>query len=188
MYARPLVEEVHQVYNEWVSQVIRVYKEDNHVEFEWLVGPIPVNDGVGKEPVSRFTTNLESGGLFYTDANGRELQERRRDHRVTWTWDVTEPASGNYYPVTSRILLRDHNQGVELAVLNDRAQGGSSLQDGQVELMFSGLSISLPDNVNLLTLEPWLDQQLLVRLEHILESNEDSDLSQEVNIDLQVDP
>nr|CAD7453459.1 unnamed protein product [Timema tahoe] len=333
----PLVEEVHQVYNEWVSQVIRVYKEDNHVEFEWLVGPIPVNDGVGKEPVSRFTTNLESGGLFYTDANGRELQERRRDHRATWTWDVTEPAAGNYYPVTSRILLRDHNQGVELAVLNDRAQGGSSLQDGQVELMvrrdetrrdvlylvcacagrsdetrrdetrrdepffiwcapaqdgqvelmvrrgetffiwcapaqdgqvelmvhrrllhvqtfgqalnetafgegviargrhfvlagrtsesegvslaaqermlaqkilhppwvfvsqatsigrledvqsqqFSGLSISLPDNVNLLTLEPWLDHQLLVRLEHILESNEDSDLSQEVNIDLQ---
>nr|CAD7417918.1 unnamed protein product [Timema poppensis] len=38
----PLVEEVHQVYNEWVSQVIRVYKEENHVEFEWLVGPIPV--------------------------------------------------------------------------------------------------------------------------------------------------
>nr|CAD7587762.1 unnamed protein product [Timema genevievae] len=131
----PLVEEVHQVYSEWASQVIRVYKEENHVEFEWLVGPIPVNDGVGKEPVSRFTTDLESGGLFYTDANGRELQERRRDYRATWTWDITEPAAGNYYPVTSRILIRDHSQGVELAVLNDRAQGGSSLQDGQVELM-----------------------------------------------------
>nr|CAD7581285.1 unnamed protein product [Timema californicum] len=50
---------------------------------------------------------------------------------------------------------------------------------------FSGLSVSLPDNVNLLTLEPWADKQLLVRLEHILEKNEDSDLSQEVNIDLQ---
>lgn len=38
----PLVEEVHQVYNDWVSQVIRAYQGENHLEFEWLVGPIPV--------------------------------------------------------------------------------------------------------------------------------------------------
>lgn len=38
----PLVEEVHQTVNEWISQVIRTYRNENHVEFEWLVGPIPI--------------------------------------------------------------------------------------------------------------------------------------------------
>jgi len=35
------VKEVHQYVNEWISQVIRIYDKVNHVEFEWLVGPIP---------------------------------------------------------------------------------------------------------------------------------------------------
>lgn len=39
-----LVDEVKQVYNNWVSQIIRVYKdaETNYIEFDWLVGPIDV--------------------------------------------------------------------------------------------------------------------------------------------------
>ena len=36
------VDEIHQTINTWVRQVIRIYKEENHVEFEWLVGPVPV--------------------------------------------------------------------------------------------------------------------------------------------------
>ncbi|CAG2066097.1 unnamed protein product, partial [Timema podura] len=31
-----------KVFSDWTSQVIRVYKEESHVEFEWLVGPIPI--------------------------------------------------------------------------------------------------------------------------------------------------
>jgi lysosomal alpha-mannosidase len=92
-------------------------------------------DGIGKEVVSRFTTDLQTDGLFYTDSNGRELLERKRNYRPTWELDLTEPESGNYYPVTSKILIRDTIRQQELAVLNDRSQGGSSLDDGQVELM-----------------------------------------------------
>jgi lysosomal alpha-mannosidase len=36
------VQEVHQVYNEWLSQVVRVYAEENIAELEWMVGPIPI--------------------------------------------------------------------------------------------------------------------------------------------------
>lgn len=38
----PLTQEIHQTYNDWVSQIIRIYEQELFVEFEWLVGPIPV--------------------------------------------------------------------------------------------------------------------------------------------------
>lgn len=41
--------------------------------------------------------------------------------------------AGNYYPVTSRIFIKDAN--TQLTILNDRSQGGSSLRDGEIELM-----------------------------------------------------
>jgi len=37
-----LVEEMHQVYGDWLSQVVRIYIEENVAEFEWVVGPIPI--------------------------------------------------------------------------------------------------------------------------------------------------
>lgn len=36
-----LVSEVHQKFNEWISQAIRIYRNENYVEFDWLIGPIP---------------------------------------------------------------------------------------------------------------------------------------------------
>lgn len=42
---------------------------------------------------------------------------------------------GNYYPITTDISLSDPAVGTEVAVIIDRAQGGSSMQDGQLELM-----------------------------------------------------
>lgn len=44
-------------------------------------------------------------------------------------------------------------------------------------LQYSALSLSLPQNVNLMTLEPWKDNSILVRFEHILEATEDSEYS-----------
>lgn len=44
-----------------------------------------------------------------------------------------ENVSGNYYPITSRISLTDLQ--TRFSILNDRSQGGSSLQDGEIELM-----------------------------------------------------
>ena len=94
---------------------------------------VDYSDGQGKEIISRFTTNLNSGDIFYTDSNGREMLERKRNFRPTFDISLEEPISGNYYPITSKISLRDND--LEFAILNDRAQGGSSLESGQLELM-----------------------------------------------------
>ena len=38
----PVVTEVHQKFNDWISQVVRLYNNSNHIEFQWMVGPIPI--------------------------------------------------------------------------------------------------------------------------------------------------
>ncbi|KAM6307824.1 LOW QUALITY PROTEIN: lysosomal alpha-mannosidase, partial [Podargus strigoides] len=128
-----LVQEVHQNFSAWCSQVVRLHAGRPHVELEWTVGPIPVGDGWGKEVISRFETPLRTAARFYTDSNGRQMLERRRDHRPTWNLSQTEPVAGNYYPVNTRIFIKDAR--TQLTVLTDRSQGGSSLLDGSVELM-----------------------------------------------------
>ncbi|CAL1274579.1 unnamed protein product [Larinioides sclopetarius] len=130
-----VVQEIHQTFNPWLSQVIRLYKNSENIEFKWIVGPIPIDDQIGKEIITRFDTDLKSDGLFYTDSNGREILLRKRDYRPTWKLSVAEPVAGNYYPVNSRIYIRDKKRNLQLTVLNDRSQGGSSIKDGSVELM-----------------------------------------------------
>ncbi|XP_044735005.1 lysosomal alpha-mannosidase-like isoform X1 [Chrysoperla carnea] len=270
LYKGPLVEELHQVINSWISNVVRVYQNTKHVEFDWVIGPIPINDGKGKEVISKFKTDLDTKGVFYTDSNGRELLRRQRNKRDTWDVQLLELIAGNYYPVTSRIVLTENKTNYRFTVVNDRAQGGSSIDDGDVELMihrrllhddafgvgealnetefdgkglvvrgthyvlsgqdssitraaedrqfaaqnilapiiyfanldsvtreqfeenilrqFNGLSeeeSSLPPNVQILTLEPWKNGTVLLRLEHILEKDEDPILSKPSCINIQ---
>ena len=129
------VNEIHQKFDSFIEQVIRVNPQSDAVEFEFVVGPIPVDDKIGKEIVARYSSDLKSNGTFYTDSNGRQMLKRQVNHRPTWKLNVTEPVAGNYYPVTSRIFIRDEKRNLQLTVLNDRAQGGSSLVDGGIELM-----------------------------------------------------
>ncbi|GIY01663.1 lysosomal alpha-mannosidase, partial [Caerostris darwini] len=130
-----VVQEIHQVFNPWLSQVIRLYKNSENVELKWIVGPIPVQDEVGKEIITRFDTDLNTSPIFFTDSNGREVLKRKINFRPTWKLNVTEPVSGNYYPVNSRIYVQDTKRRVQFTVLNDRSQGGSSIKNGSIELM-----------------------------------------------------
>ena len=95
------------------------------------------DNGIGREIVSRFTINdFDNAESFYTDSNGREMIKRQVNQRYDYEYDPTlEPIASNYYPITSKIVIKDENKGLEVAVLNDRAQGGSSLQNGVIELM-----------------------------------------------------
>lgn len=43
--------------------------------------------------------------------------------------------SGNYYPITSKISLKDEERRLKLSLLTDRAQGGTSMKDGEIEMM-----------------------------------------------------
>ncbi|XP_037957691.1 lysosomal alpha-mannosidase isoform X2 [Teleopsis dalmanni] len=266
VYRGNLVEEVHQIFNEWISQVVRVYRKHGYAEFEWMVGPIPIDDGVGKEIITRFNSDIQSEGIFYTDSNGREMLKRLRDHRDTWRVKLLEHTAGNYYPITTKIALEDEN--ARLAILTDRAQGGSSMGDGSLELMihrrllhddafgvdeslnetafgqglvargthylilgnsqldqspttqllerftqlekllptwkffsdatnssyddwrlnytniFSGISLSLPRNIHIMSFEPWHENEILIRFEHILEKDEDPEYSKTVQFNL----
>jgi len=50
----------------------------------------------------------------------------------------------------------------------------------------SGLNKALPPNVHILTLEPWKDDTILLRLEHLFEVGETEQLSQPVEINIHV--
>ncbi|CAF1441892.1 unnamed protein product, partial [Rotaria sordida] len=121
------------VFNDWASQEISLYDEAESVEVEWTVGPIPIGDNIGKEIIIRYDTDIASQSKYYTDANGREVLERKRDYRPTWNYTVVETVSGNYYPINSRIWIKDDNR--QFTVLTDRSEGGGSIQNGSIEIM-----------------------------------------------------
>ncbi|XP_026462046.1 lysosomal alpha-mannosidase-like isoform X2 [Ctenocephalides felis] len=272
MVAGDLVDEVHQTWGEFVHQIVRVYKLGaDAVEFDWVVGPIPDHKDPfdGREVINRFSTNLKTDGHFSTDSNGRETLHRKLNHRDTWNVSIVEKEAGNYYPITSLLRLTgmapNSGNGVSLAVIPDRAQGGSSLADGQLELMvhrrlfrddafgvgealnetaygqglvargthyvmaastedktvlgrervlaqdvllpatvffssaknfskeqwkqtaqkYSALKKELPPSLHLLTLEPWGNGKVLLRLEHFFEQQDHPEWSLPATVDLQ---
>ncbi|KAL3617629.1 hypothetical protein CASFOL_037950 [Castilleja foliolosa] len=133
VFKGPLFDEIHQNISSWIYQITRVYKEKEHVEFEFVVGPIPTDDTIGKEIVTQIKTNIGNNKTFYTDSNGRDYIERIRDYRADWDLQVTQPIAGNYYPINHGIYIKDENR--ELSILVDRSVGGSSIADGDVEIM-----------------------------------------------------
>ncbi|GMI86351.1 hypothetical protein like AT5G66150 [Hibiscus trionum] len=136
----PLVDEVYQQFNEWIYQVTRLYKDKEHAEIEFTIGPIPMDDGVGKEIITQLTANMVTNKVFHTDSNGRDFLTRVRDFREDWNLTVTQPVAGNYYPINLGIYTADKKS--ELSVLVDRATGGSSIKDGEIELMLHRRMIS----------------------------------------------
>lgn len=85
--------------------------------------------------ITRFKTDISNGDIFYTDANGRQTMKRRIDWRESFKYETSEPVAGNYYPVNSHIYIKDLTKEKQLTILVDRSQGGSSLKEGQLELM-----------------------------------------------------
>jgi Glycosyl hydrolases family 38 C-terminal domain. len=134
VYEGDIATEVHTTFEgSWIHQIIKIYKEKDYVDIDFTVGPIPVDDGVGKEVVHRIRTNIRNNGIFYTDSNGREFIKRERSKRQTWSLREFEPVAGNYYPVNTAMYIEDND--VSASILTDRSKGGSSLIDGSMELM-----------------------------------------------------
>jgi len=70
---------------------------------------------------------------FYTDSQGTEMTLRQLDHRFSWNYTVNEPISGNYYPITLAIMIKDNND--QFSFVTDRSHGATSLNDGELEVM-----------------------------------------------------
>lgn len=163
--------ELHQQFNESsAQQIIRLFPKLDLIEFEWLVGPIPVGDGQGKEYITQYITDLHTDRTFYTDANGRQMLKRVWNQRPAFKLKVDEPIAGNYYPINSRIFLRDETKGVQLTVLTDRSHGATSPKDGAIEIMLHRRMLH-DDNFGVLEAlnEPGADGKgLIVRGRHRL--------------------
>lgn len=129
----PVVEEVHQQINPWIYQTTRLHNGKEHAEVEFIVGPIPIDDGIGKEVATQVTTSMVTNKTFYSDSNGRDFIKRIRDYRTDWDLEVNQPVAGNYYPINLGIYMQDNEK--EFSILVDRSLGGSSIADGQIELM-----------------------------------------------------
>ena len=116
----------------WIKQITRLIDGADYVEVEYVVGPVPIDDGIGKEVVSTYFPDIENDGIFYTDSNGREFMKRKRN-----TAQI-EPQAENYYPVNTAVFIEDastEDESASFSVLVDRSQGGSSLSDGALQLM-----------------------------------------------------
>ena len=105
-----LVQSAWITFNNWTSQEINIYENTTTVEVEWTVGPIPIDDNKGKEVIIRFDTDIPNQSKYYTDANGREVLERIRNYRPTWSYSSSQNVSANYYPVNSRIWIKDQQR------------------------------------------------------------------------------
>jgi hypothetical protein len=65
------------------------------------------------------------------------MQKRILNHRDTYkipNYYSWHNVTTNWYPITSAIMISDP-EGKTAIVSNDRAQGGSSLKEGNMELM-----------------------------------------------------
>lgn len=129
--------EIHQKWADWIWQTIRVDAKKKYIEFDYVVGPIPMSSTKsGREVVTRYISNISHNGVFMTDSNGRQLMARRRYHRKEPT-----QLGGSFFPVVSTIMLKNlanfsgFNTTEMLAILVDRPQAGTSLNEGQLELL-----------------------------------------------------
>eukprot|EP01013_Petalomonas_cantuscygni_P022215 TRINITY_DN424_c0_g2_i1.p1 TRINITY_DN424_c0_g2~~TRINITY_DN424_c0_g2_i1.p1 ORF type:complete len:1077 (+),score=263.14 TRINITY_DN424_c0_g2_i1:448-3231(+) len=116
----------------WVRQRVSVPPSGAYVDMSYTVGPVP-DHPLGLEVVTKLSTGLSSRGVWYTDSNGREFIERRRNVRFSWPLNVTEPIAGNYYPMNAGAWLGDGRTA--LAALTDASVGATSLVDGELEMM-----------------------------------------------------
>lgn len=128
--------EIHQKWADWIWQTIRVDAKKKYIEFDYVVGPVPLSAGIGREVITRYISNMSHQGVFLTDSNGRQMMPRRRLNSA----DPTQ-LGGSFYPVVSTMMLKNlanltgTNTTDMLAILVDRPQAGTSLNEGQLEFL-----------------------------------------------------
>lgn len=127
VYKGTVVTAVSQVFDSAHSQTIRLYTSGGDADIEGFLeisldlGPLPSHT----EVIARFSTGVSNGRTFYTDANGYQYLERN------YEWSTLIGA--NYYPIVYGAYIRDTIS--QLSVVTERSHGGSSLGNGQLEVM-----------------------------------------------------
>ncbi|NWV30922.1 MA2B1 mannosidase, partial [Grantiella picta] len=108
----PLVQELHQNFSAWCSQVLRLRPGQPYLELEWTVGPIP-------------------GTAGHTWAHLGTLGAGQGTAGHSWAHLGIAPRSSS-----SHLFCPPwQDEKLQLTVLTDRSQGGGSILDGSLELM-----------------------------------------------------
>jgi len=107
--------------NASASVRIRYYDEGPASEWEVYLAGLP-NDNHGREVTVNWKSfDIKNAGVFYTDSNGLEMQQRILNYRPTWNFTSFQKVASNYYPVNSAIAIVDESKRLQMTVLNDRA-------------------------------------------------------------------
>ena len=95
--------EIRQSYHHnFIQSIIRLYKNQNDVfdiansiEINYYIHSIPVNKlkHLGKEIIIKWQTNIDNNHIFYTDSNGRDMQQRQLNYRHNYKINITNPIS-----------------------------------------------------------------------------------------------
>ncbi|XP_069364230.1 lysosomal alpha-mannosidase-like [Maniola hyperantus] len=168
VYKSDIVEEIHTKYSNYASFAVKLYTNNPIIEIDWVTGPIPIEDNFGKEVFIRYTTDLENEGVFYTDANGRQMVKRIRHLRPMYEPYDLDPIAGNFYPVTSRIYIEDPKRNLRFSIFNDRSQGASSLLEGSIDLMVHRRILTDTSASFIIINETEYNKGLIVRGNHYL--------------------
>lgn len=85
---------------------------DNFVKFDVAINDVPIElDRTGKDIVVDWflMDDFDTNKTFWVDANGLEMVKKQLYARKEYNYSGNGTVSGNYYPVTSAIAVRDHN-------------------------------------------------------------------------------
>lgn len=130
----PVVQEVREVYDTLGTVVTRLWKDSDSLEVEWTVSTAEFKNK-DAEVLLRYETDvLADGGVFYTDANGREWQQRKTGYRPSYS--LAPPAlimRANLYPATTGFGIAQGHRSIFVAT--DRAQAVTSLHSGQLDVL-----------------------------------------------------
>uniref|UniRef100_A0ACB8E5F9 Alpha-mannosidase 2x n=1 Tax=Sphaerodactylus townsendi TaxID=933632 RepID=A0ACB8E5F9_9SAUR len=134
------------VYYQNIQEVVRLYNvpgvDGLSLEISCLVD---IRDYVNKELALRFSTDIDSGGTFFTDLNGFQIQPRQYLKKL--------PLQANFYPMPVMAYIQDPQS--RLTLQTAQALGVSSLSSGQLEVILDrrlmqddnrGLGQGLKDN------------------------------------------
>lgn len=100
---------------------------DNFVKFDVSINDVPIElDRSGKDIVVDWflMDDFDTNNTFWVDSNGLEMVNKQLYQRKDYNYSANGTVSGNYYPVTSAIAVRDHN--VTMPGKKNGTKGGNS--------------------------------------------------------------
>lgn len=86
---------------------------DNFVKFDVSINDVPIElDRTGKDIVVDWflMDDFDTNNTFWIDSNGLEMVNKKLYQRKGYDYSANGTIAGNYYPVTSAIAVRDHNE------------------------------------------------------------------------------